>query len=223
MIRVAIIDDHPAILEWFSGAVAQADGLDLTCAENSIEAFDRAIGAARRAGRALPGVVLVDLGLTRGKLGGAAGVAHIAGQGLAVLVLSASDNREAVLAALESGARGYVVKTAATSDVLTAIREVAAGHLYVSPTLAGYLLRLSRDSGTPALTAREQQVLTHVATGMTDSQIAAQLAISPSTVRSHLDNIGAKLGNRHRAALAAHAHRLGLIPPGASPSPGDPP
>jgi DNA-binding NarL/FixJ family response regulator len=210
MIHVAIIDDHPAILEWFIGAVTRADGLVLVCAEPSIEAFDRAAAAVRRADGPGPDVVLLDLSLAGAQLDGAAGVVHVVGQGFAVLVLSASGNREAVLGALEAGARGYMLKTTSTSDIFTAIREVAAGHHYVTPTLAAYLLRASADSAVPVLTPREEQVLVHVATGMTDKEIAARLGIGVSTVRSHLDNMGAKLGERRRAALASHAHRLGL-------------
>jgi len=188
VIRVAIIDDHPAILEWFAAAVGTAGGLELSRCEHSIEAFDAVVAAARRTGAALPGVVLLDLSLAGG-LDGAAGVEHLAGQGFAVLVFSASENRDAVLAALAAGARGYLLKTSPTSDVLTAVREVAAGHHYVSPTLAAYLLRASRDAPAPVLTSREEQVVRCVATGMTDKAIAAELGIGASTVRSHLDNM----------------------------------
>jgi DNA-binding NarL/FixJ family response regulator len=127
-----------------------------------------------------------------------------------VLVLSASEDRESVVTALEAGARGYVTKSAQTSEILAAVREVAAGNHYVSPTLAAYLLRASAEARTPALTERERQILVLIATGMTDQEIAGQLNISVRTVRSHLDNIGHKLGERRRAALASQAHRLGL-------------
>lgn len=210
MIHVAIIDDHPAIREWFTQAVRQVSGLSLVSAEPSVESFDCGMEARRRAGEPLPDVVLLDLSLAARCRDGAAGVAHLVAAGFAVLVLSASEDRESVLAALEAGARGYVTKAAQTSEILVAAREIAAGNQYVSPTLASFLLRASSEARTPALTDRERQILVLIATGMTDQEIAGQLAISVRTVRSHLDNIGSKLGERRRAALASQAHRLGL-------------
>jgi DNA-binding NarL/FixJ family response regulator len=168
------------------------------------------MAARRRDDEPLPDVVVLDLSLAAGHRDGAAGVAHLVSAGFAVLVLSASEDRDAVLAAVEAGARGYVTKAAQTSEILAAVSEVAAGRAYVSPTLAAYLLRASMQARTPALTDRERQILVLVATGMTDQEIAAQLGISVRTVRSHLDNVGNKLGERRRAALASQAHRLGL-------------
>jgi DNA-binding NarL/FixJ family response regulator len=210
MIRVAIIDDHPAIREWFAYAVKGRKELALVAGEPFIESFTRTMEMRRRAAKPLPDVVLLDLGLAAGLRDGAAGVAHLVSAGFAVLVLSASDNREAVIAAIEAGARGYVTKTAETSEILNAVREVAAGNHYVSPTLASFLLSAAKR---PALTDRERQILVLIATGMTDQEIAAELSISVRTVRSHLDNIGNKLGGRRRAALASEAHRLGLSLP----------
>jgi len=209
MIYVAIIDDHPAIREWFTQAVTGLGEFVLVSAEPSIESFDRSMLARREGAQPLPDVVVLDLSLAGGCRDGAAGVAHLAA-GFAVLVLSATEDRESVLTVLEAGARGYMTKAAQTSEILAAVREVAAGNHYVSPTLASFLLRASREARTPALTDREQQILVLIATGMTDQEIAGHLGISVRTVRSHLDNIGGKLGERRRAALASQAHRLGL-------------
>jgi len=210
MIHVAIIDDHPAIREWFAQAVRRARELALAGSEPSIESFACTMQARRRAAKPLPDVVLLDLSLAAGHRDGAAGVAHLVSAGFAVLVLSASGSRDSVIAAIEAGARGYITKAAETSEILAAVREVAAGNHYVSPTLASFLLRASR---TPVLTDRERQILVLIATGMTDQEIAAEAGISVRTVRSHLDNIGNKLGERRRAALASEAHRLGLSTP----------
>jgi DNA-binding NarL/FixJ family response regulator len=210
MIHVAIIDDHPAILEWFTQVIEQADELTLAAAERSVESFDCRIQARQRDAEPAPEVVVLDLSLAVSHRDGAAGVAYLASAGFAVLVLSASENRDDVLSAIEAGARGYVTKAAQTSEILAAIREVAAGKGYVSPTLASYLLRASMQARAPVVTSRERQILVLVATGMTDQEIAVQLGISVRTVRSHLDNVGNKLGERRRAALASQAHRLGL-------------
>lgn len=218
MIEVAIIDDHPAILEWFSSAVTKAPGLMLRFAERSIEAFDCTVESLRSAAEPLPDVVLLDLSLTSGNRNGSrfdgnAGVAHLVRGGFSVLVFSASENREAVLGAIDAGAQGYVTKTAPTSEILTALREIAMGNHYLSPVLVSYVLSASRDQTGPSLTIREKEILSLIATGLTDQEIAAQLGIRICTVRSHLDSIGGKLGNRRRAALASHAHRLGLARP----------
>lgn len=210
MIHVAIIDDHPAIREWFAQTVRRSKELALVGGEPSIESFACEMEVRRRAAKPLPDVVLLDLSLGVGHLDGAAGVASLVSAGFAVLVLSANDSRDAVIATIEAGARGYVTKAAETSEILAAVREVAAGNHYISPTLASFLLRATR---TPALTDRERQLLVLIATGMTDQEIAAELGISVRTVRSHLDNIGNKLGERRRAALASAAHRLGLSSP----------
>ena len=224
MTGVAVIDDHPAILEWFTEAVSRAPGLEYVCGERSIEAFDRTIEAARRTSGPFPDVVLLDLSLGRNSRDGShcdgtAGVAHLVRSGFAVLVFSASEKREAVLGALDAGAHGYVAKTAPTREILDAIREIAAGHHYVSPVLAAYVIRASREPRGPALTEREKEVLALVATGLTDQEVAAELRIGMKTVRSHLDNISGKLGNRRRAALASHAHRLGLVRQGSLANP----
>lgn len=214
MIHVAIIDDHPAIREWFTQAVKRTQGLALVCAEPSIETFDCCLEVRRRATKPPPDVVVLDLSLAAGHRDGGAGVAHLVSAGFAVLVLSASEDRNAVLTAVEAGARGYVTKAEQTSQILAALCEVAAGKSYVSPTLASYLLRASMQAREPTLTGREQQILVLIATGITDQEIAVQLGISVRTVRSHLDNVGNKLGERRRAALASQAHRLGLARPG---------
>jgi DNA-binding NarL/FixJ family response regulator len=221
MIGVAIIDDHPAIMEWFSGAVSKAPGLLLCFGEPSIEAFDCTVESLRRAAEPVPDVVLLDLSLARGtrncgRCDGTAGVAHLVRGGFSVLVFSANENREAVLGAIEAGAQGYVTKTAPTSEILVALQEIAMGNHYVSPVLASYVLRASRSQIGPSLTSREKQILSLIATGLTDQEIAAQLGIRICTVRSHLDNIGGKLGNRRRAALASQAHLLGLTRPNSA-------
>jgi DNA-binding NarL/FixJ family response regulator len=211
MTYVAIIDDHPAIREWFTQAAGRSRGLTLLCAKPSVESFDCEMRARRRASKPLPEVVLLDLSLAAGHRSGAAGVAALVAAGFAVLVLSASEDGQTVIAALEAGARGYVTKAAPTTEVLAAVRAVAAGNHYISPTLASFLLRASREGRRPVLTDRERQVLALIATGMTDREIAEELGIGVRTVRSHLENIGDKLGERRRAALASQAHRLGLV------------
>lgn len=205
MIRVAIVDDHPLYRQGLATAVEAAGDLELVSSSKSIEEFD--------ANRPEANVVLLDLHLPG--LSGAAGVAHVSGLGFAVLVVSAAGTPDDVLDAIGAGAGGYLTKDADGDEITRAVRLVAEGGSYVSPTLASYLLRASR-AGTErdrlALTEREREVLALVAAGETDQDIAEQLYISIRTVRSHLDRIRDKTGARRRADLTRLAIDQGIVP-----------
>jgi DNA-binding NarL/FixJ family response regulator len=143
-------------------------------------------------------VVVLDLNLP-GRRGPAA-VRSVRAQGPAVLVLSASAAPTNVVQAVRAGAAGYLSKQVEEQELLAAIRTVAAGRIYVSPTLASYLLE-----APGCLTPRERQILELVADGETDQDIADLLVISVHTVHSHLDRIRQKTGRRRRGELAALA------------------
>lgn len=202
MISVVIVDDHPVYRQGLAMAVDGVDDLELVGQASSIEAFD-ALGAK-------PDVVLLDLHLPG--IEGAAGVAHVCGSGNRVLVVSAAGTPDDVIDAIAAGASGYLTKEADGDEITRAVRTVASGATYVSPTLASYLLRADRSNATYTLTKRERDVLALVAAGETDQDIAEQLTIAKTTVHSHLDRIRDKTGARRRAELTNLAHRLGLAP-----------
>jgi DNA-binding NarL/FixJ family response regulator len=202
VISVAIVDDHPVYRQGLAMAVEQADDLELAGDAGSIEAFD-ALGVR-------PDVVLLDLHLPG--VGGATGVAHVCDEGNRVLVVSAAGAPDDVIDAIAAGAAGYLTKEADAAEITRAVRTVASGGTYVSPTLASYLLKAERATATPSLTARECEVLALVAAGETDRDIAEQLMIAKTTVHSHLDRIRDKTGARRRAELTNLAHRLGIAP-----------
>ncbi len=202
MITVVIVDDHPVYRQGLAVAVDQANDLDLRGEASSIEAFD--------ALDVKPDVVLLDLHLPG--IEGAAGVAHVCGQGNRVLVVSAAGTSDDVIDAIAAGAAGYLTKEADADEITRAVRTVAGGDTYVSPTLASYLLRADRSSPSSTLTKRERDVLALVAAGETDQDIADQLMIAKTTVHSHLDRIRDKTGARRRAELTNLAHRLGIAP-----------
>ena len=119
---------------------------------------------------------------------------------------------------LEAGASGYVPKRAAPEELLTAIRVAAAGQVYLYPSLAKLLVRDYLDGGRASaqqppsdLTEREQEVLTYVAEGSSNEEIAASLVISPKTVARHRENIMRKLNLHSRAELVRYAIRKGII------------
>ena len=204
-ITVAVVEDHPL----FRAAVAQvlsevADFAVATTAE-SVAQF--------AAARLEPGaVVILDLKL-RG-VGGAAAVMQVVAMGHRVLVVSAHAGQDEVLGAIGAGAKGYLTKDADGAEIVRAVREVAAGNSYVTPTLASFLLNasLGRSAGPKlVLSAREREVLSLVAAGEKDAEIAELLHISVRTVRSHLDRIRDKTGLRNRAQLTRYAIEQGIV------------
>jgi DNA-binding NarL/FixJ family response regulator len=144
---------------------------------------------------------LLDLHLPDGE--GADLVSTVTSRGPAVLVVSASEDRQSVVEAIGAGASGYLPKSAAADEIATATTVVSGGGTYVSPILAAYLLSADREGSSDerVLTSREREILLLVAEGDTDAEIAERLFISIRTVRSHLDRIRDKTGRRRRAEL----------------------
>jgi two-component system, NarL family, response regulator NreC len=136
-----------------------------------------------------------------------------------VLVLTMHENEEYLFQVLRAGASGYILKEAADTELISAIRAVYAGRFYLSPSaqslmIGDYLLRVrtgeERDSYS-ALTEREREILKLVAEGYTNNQIAEQLFISPKTVDTHRTHIMDKLNLHSRAELVKYAMRRGLL------------
>jgi DNA-binding NarL/FixJ family response regulator len=128
-----------------------------------------------------------------------------------------------VAAALSAGAAGFVLKEAPGEDILRAVREVAGGRSWLDPAVTGRVLRHLRTDALPRsaaggrldeLTPRELEVLRLLAGGTTNPEIAAQLHISETTVKSHLGSIFTKLDLRDRAAAIVFAYEHGVVTPG---------
>lgn len=196
MIRVGIVEDHPLYRQGLIQVVEQAPDVELVFSAASL-------GELKGKGEVDLNVLLLDLHLPDGE--GVDAVSRALDLGVPILVVSASDDRKHVVDAIAAGASGYLPKSSEAAEITRAISTIAAGGTYVSPILAAYLLRETRDadaSGTFALTAREREILSLLAEGETDASIGEQLFISVSTVRSHLDRIRDKTGRRRRAELA---------------------
>jgi DNA-binding NarL/FixJ family response regulator len=142
-----------------------------------------------------------------------------------VLVLTPPSHEGYAYAALRAGACGFLL-TDATPDELTAgIRVVAAGDAAITPGLTSALIdavrqqrtprAVRRDVGLDSLTGRERDVLTAVASGWSNAEIAARLSIAPTTVKSHISHILAKIGARARVQVVAFAYEYGLVRPAA--------
>jgi DNA-binding NarL/FixJ family response regulator len=204
-ITVAVVEDHPLFRAAVARVLAEVPDFTVAATAESVAQF----AAARLA----PGaVVILDLKL-RG-VGDAAAVMQVVGMGHRVLVVSAHAGQEEVLGAIGAGAKGYLTKDTDGAEIIRAVREVAAGNSYVTPTLASFLLNasLGRAAGPKlVLSAREREVLSLVAAGEKDQDIAELLHISVRTVRSHLDRIRDKTGLRNRAQLTRYAIEQGIV------------
>jgi len=134
---------------------------------------------------------------------------------LRTLILSMHDSEQYFLEAIRAGASGYVLKSVADHDLITACRAAMRGEPFVYPAIERSLLgrTLADDESSAVLTGRESQILALIADGHTSREIADMLVISPRTVERHRENLRHKLGLRNRVDLTRYAIRAGLIPP----------
>jgi DNA-binding NarL/FixJ family response regulator len=209
VIRVLVVDDH---------AVVRSGLRRLLDAESDIETVGEAPNADRAVFEALdgrPDVVLMDLVMPeKGGIEGMPAVLQAVPE-TKVLVLSMQDDPRYVRAAFEAGASGYVLKEAADTEVVTAIREVAAGGRYVHPELGARLIAAEADAARQAeedpLSDREREVLRLLALGFTNQEIAKQLYISVRTAETHRAHVMQKLRLQSRAELVRYAIAQGLL------------
>jgi DNA-binding NarL/FixJ family response regulator len=214
-IRVMVVDDHPMWRDAVERDLEEA-GFDVVAvAANGNEALAR-FPAAR------PQVVVLDLQIPGPN--GVAVTAEVVRQdpSARVLILSASGEQADVLEAVKAGATGYLVKSASRSELLAAVRRVAAGDTVFTPGLAGLVLgefrRMLAGEDLPGgtrpgdgdLTDRETEILKMVAKGMSYKQIAERLVISHRTVQNHVQNTLRKLQMHNRVELTRYAIAQGL-------------
>jgi DNA-binding NarL/FixJ family response regulator len=214
-IRVLIVDDHPVFRFGMNALIeAQADMVVVGEAENGEE-------AVILAKQLRPDVVLMDITMPGGN--GIEATRRITEQTpeVAVLIVTMLDD-DTVFAAMQAGARGYLIKGAKGDETLRAIRAEANGEVIFSPG-AGHLMTNyfatgvtapSKNPPFPNLTPRETEILDLVAQGLTNGAIAERLILSPKTVRNHVSNIFGKLqvANRNEAIVKAREAGLGHRP-----------
>ncbi len=211
-VRVVVADDHAFFRDGLRLALESAGGIEVVA--EACDGFE----AVRLVAELIPDVALMDLDMPG--LGGVEATRQVvaAGRRTAVLVLTMSRDLEAVAAALAAGARGYVVKGSDRSTVVEAVRAAARGEAVFGAEVADAVLALAtRPSAAvavqfPELTDREREVLAGLASGLTNARIAAQLHLSPKTVRNLVSVILAKLGvaDRHAASDVARSAGLAL-------------
>jgi two-component system, NarL family, response regulator len=128
-----------------------------------------------------------------------------------VVVLTASENPEQLTRALRLGARGIVQKRFAIESLMEALKTVARGQVWIPSSVQTELTTLLTNSSDKRLTFREAEIVRYVSTGLRNAEIAERLAISESTVKTHLNNIFQKLGVRNRIQLMHYAIRVGIV------------
>jgi two-component system, NarL family, nitrate/nitrite response regulator NarL len=207
--RLLVADDHPLYHEGVARAVSTAPWLELVA---RVELARDALDEIRRL---KPDVALVDLGLP--DLDGIAVLELLKPDALdtRVVIVSASEDRAMVYRAIAAGARAYLSKVSSASTLLATIEAVARGETVIPPSMQAGLaeeIRARQATGDqPVLTARELEVLRHTAEGMSAPEIAQELVLGVTTVKTHLHNIYGKLGVSDRAAALATAIRRGLL------------
>jgi DNA-binding NarL/FixJ family response regulator len=205
VIRVVIADDHAVVRTGLAQLVGTFDGVELVgAAENGEEAVDLS-------GERAPDVVLMDLEMP--VLDGIEATRRIraAHPEVAVVVLTSFSDRERILAALDAGAAGYLLKDAEPVELAKAIEAAARGDAPLDPKAARALLSARRTpSEAEALSEREREVLAMVAEGLPNKIIATRLAISEKTVKAHLTNVFRTIGVTDRTQAALWAERNGL-------------
>ncbi|HED52353.1 MAG TPA: response regulator transcription factor [Gammaproteobacteria bacterium] len=168
-----------------------------------------------------PDVVLVDLGLPDGDGTELIHDIYRRSYSTEVMVITVFGDERHVIRAIEAGATGYILKDAMTDDICTSIRQLVDGGSPISAPIARYLLGRFRETaqenpgggepGVPALTRREQEVLSQLARGFSFPEISEILSVSPHTVASHVKHIYRKLAVRSRSEAVYEALKLGLI------------
>jgi len=207
-----MVDDHPILRQGLSGVLSLEDDLSVVG-----EAADGET-AVKAAQRLRPDVIMMDL-----RLPGISGMeatrqilAHAAtkhdGWTPHIIVLTTYEDDDSITEAIEAGASGYLLKSATPDEITAAIRATSLGHSILAPSVATSLVRRMQRVPEPrVLSPRETEVLRLMVAGRRNTEIAAQLFVEASTVKTHIEHIYAKLEVRSRLEAVAKARELGLL------------
>lgn len=218
--RVVIADDQRIVRDGLATIVGSIAGMEVVAVAADGEEAVAAVAAHA------PDVVLMDLRMPRLDGVGATGVVRRDHPGTRVVVLTTYADDDSVIGAMRAGASGYLTKDASREDIHRALEAAAAGQSLLDAAAQAALVAAAGPlPGRPSapkplpdgLTEREAEVLTLIAAGLNNHEIAAHLYVSEATVKTHVNHIFAKTASRDRTAAAAYAHRHGLAGQGASP------
>ncbi|MFF0476692.1 response regulator [Streptomyces sp. NPDC004284] len=218
-IRVLVADDQMMVRQGFTVLLNAEPGIEVVG-----QAVDGADAVARAAALA-PDVILMDIRMPgTGGIEATRQLTSPAGATVKVLILTTFDLDEYVYEALRAGASGFLLKDASAEELAEAVRVVARGEALLAPQLTKRVIaefaRLSPAPRAPltdrlgGLSERETEVLTHIAQGLSNAEIATRLVVAEQTVKTYVSRILTKLSLRDRTQAAIHAYETGLIRPG---------
>ncbi len=210
-IRVIVADDQEIVRTGLSMILNAQAGIEVVGAAADGE---RAVALAHEL---RPDVCLFDIRMPG--IDGIEATRRLAGTGIGVVVITTFDHDDYVYAALQAGARGFLLKDAGPDLLAQAIRAAASGDALIAPSVTGRLLSAfatarrdaPRTQPRDPLTDREEEILRAVAGGLSNAEISSELHISLSTVKSHIGSLMDKLGGRNRVELAIWAYETGRI------------
>ncbi|WP_433047284.1 response regulator [Dactylosporangium sp. CS-033363] len=212
-IRVVVADDQTAVREGLALMLSLLDDVEVVGEAADGEACLELVA------RFSPDVVLMDLRMPRRDGVSATGAIRASHPGTRVVVLTTYADDDHILAALQAGALGYLTKDAGRVQIAQAVRAAAAGQSVMDPQVQQRLLAAAVQGGAApvvaaapvdGLTARETEVLSLIASGLSNREIAERLYVSEVTVKSHINRLFAKIGVRDRAQAVRYAYERGL-------------
>jgi DNA-binding NarL/FixJ family response regulator len=206
-IRVVVADDHPLFLDGVVGALATTAGIDV------VGHASDARGAVALAREHLPDVAMLDVNMPGSGLEAARDIAA-ACPATKILMLTVSEDEDDIMAAMKAGAAGYALKGIPARELVQVVRSIAAGDVYIAPSLAwGMLREMSKPRpGSPLddLSTREREVLELVAAGLSNAEIGGRLGLAEKTIKHYMTNVLSKLQVSSRVEAALLAYKEGL-------------
>jgi len=200
-IRVIIADDHALFRQGLKSLLQLQPGVTV------VAELERASDLLPTIEHATCDLLLLDLQMERTAV---SDIQALAGR-VAVIVVTASERTEDALAAVRAGARGLVFKRFAIETLVSAIRAVTDGQVWLPPAVQAAVTAQLLEPAAAALTRREHEIVRHVALGLHNAEVAERLGIGEVTVKSHLNNIFQKLALRDRVELTRYAIRVGIV------------
>ena len=217
-VRVLIVDDDDLMRAGLRGVLSSDEGIEVVGEESDGR------GAVYRTRVARPDVILMDVRMP--ELDGIGATREVLADfpEAKIVILTTFEQDDYIFGALSAGASGFLLKRTPPEELIAAIHTIAAGNSLLSPSVTSRVIERMAKSPVPSgsddaaleeLTRREREVLELVAAGLSNAEIAAELVIEGSTVKTHVTRILAKLGLRDRVQAVIYAYEHGLAPPGA--------
>jgi DNA-binding NarL/FixJ family response regulator len=216
-VRVLLADDQAMVRTGFRMILESDPGVSVV---GEAENGEQAVASARRL---RPDVVLMDIQMPNGDgIEATRAITADADLPCRVVILTTFERDDYVFDALQAGASGFLLKNAPPEELITAVRVVAAGDALLAPSVTGRIIeefarrriRPERADALDALTDREREVLTMLARGSSNAELAAELHVSEGTIKTHVSSLLAKLGVRDRVQAVVLAYESGLVTPG---------